>query len=114
MVAFSYSALVSTAIAALYVAGASCAPTASSNEPAAVAARAPGATHSVIAGLGGLRFDPDNVVAEIGDIVEFHFLPKNHSVAQSSFNKPCVPINDNAFFSGFLPTANGQNVSFSS
>uniref|UniRef100_L2FX86 Extracellular serine-rich protein n=1 Tax=Colletotrichum fructicola (strain Nara gc5) TaxID=1213859 RepID=L2FX86_COLFN len=27
-----------------------------------------GVTHSVVAGLGGLRFDPDNVVAEIGDV----------------------------------------------
>lgn len=69
-----------------------------------------GVTHSVVAGLGGLRFDPDNVVAEIGDIVEWHFLPKNHSVAQSSFAKPCVPDTDVpiSFFSGFQPTAEGQ------
>ena len=59
-------------------------------------------THSVVAGLGGLKFDPDNVVAEIGDIIEWHFLPKNHSVAQSSFGEPCVPLPDgSSFFSGF-------------
>ena len=29
-----------------------------------------GVTHSVVAGLGGLHFDPENIVAEIGDIVE--------------------------------------------
>lgn len=70
-----------------------------------------GVTHSVVAGRGGaLIFDPDNVVAEIGDVVEWHFLPKNHSVAQSSFAKPCVPDADVpvSFFSGFQPTASGQ------
>ncbi|KAM4054665.1 plastocyanin-like domain-containing protein [Hirsutella rhossiliensis] len=61
-----------------------------------------GVTHSVVAGLGGLRFDPDNVVAEIGDIVEWHFLPKNHSVAQSNFADPCQPLADGtSFFAGF-------------
>ncbi|KAK1573318.1 extracellular serine-rich protein [Colletotrichum navitas] len=61
-----------------------------------------GVTHSVVAGLGGLRFDPDNVVAEIGDIVEWHFLPRNHSVAQSNFADPCTPLADGtSFFSGF-------------
>ncbi|KUI55325.1 hypothetical protein VP1G_02676 [Cytospora mali] len=70
-----------------------------------------GVTHSVVAGRGGaLIFDPDNVVAEIGDIVEWHFLPKNHSVAQSSFAQPCVPDAAAAqpFFSGFQPIATGQ------
>ncbi|KAM0355138.1 hypothetical protein ACHAPU_000999 [Fusarium lateritium] len=61
-----------------------------------------GVTHFVNAGLGGLRFDPDNVVAEIGDIVEYHFLPRNHSVVQSSFAEPCKPLADGTgFFAGF-------------
>lgn len=68
-----------------------------------------GVTHSVVAGRGGaLIFDPDNVVAEIGDVVEWHFLPTNHSVAQSSFGQPCVPDGDLAFFSGFQPVSSGQ------
>lgn len=70
-----------------------------------------GVTHSVVAGRGGtLDFDPDNVVAQIGDIVEWHFLPKNHSVAQSSFDQPCVPDASlhQPFFSGFQPIASGQ------
>lgn len=73
-----------------------------------------GVTHSVVASLGGaLVFDPDNVVAEVGDVVEWHFLPKNHSVAQSSFAAPCVPDADapagGPFFSGFnFATAAGQ------
>lgn len=68
-------------------------------------------THSVVAGRGGaLLFDPENVVAEIGDVVEWHFLPKNHSVAQSSFGQPCVPDADIpvSFFSGFQPPRTGQ------
>ncbi|KAF3903287.1 hypothetical protein ABW20_dc0109931 [Dactylellina cionopaga] len=68
-----------------------------------------GATHSVVVGRGGLRFDPENIVAEPGDIVEFHFLPRNHSVVQSNFANPCVPIGPDAFFSGFVPTNYGQN-----
>lgn len=71
-----------------------------------------GVTHSVVAGRGGaLVFDPENVVAEIGDVIEWHFLPKNHSVAQSSFGQPCVPdaaLGGASFFSGFQPVTEGQ------
>jgi plastocyanin len=95
-----------TAIA-LAVASVSAAPTATTRSYPDQTVTLTGVTHSVNAGLGGLRFDPDNVVAEIGDIVEWHFLPKNHSVAQSSFAAPCVP-QENAFFSGFQPVADGQ------
>ncbi|EQL00816.1 hypothetical protein G6O67_004241 [Ophiocordyceps sinensis] len=77
-------------------------PTATTWENATKTDSLTGVTHSVVAGLGGLRFDPDNVVAEIGDIVEWHFLPKNHSVAQSNFAKPCEPLADRtSFFAGF-------------
>ena len=68
-----------------------------------------GVTHSIVAGLGAARFDPDNVVAEIGDVVEWHFLPMNHSVVQSSFGKPCAPRDENAFFSGFFKVDQGQS-----
>lgn len=72
-----------------------------------------GATHTVIAGLGGLHFDPENVVAEVGDNIEVHFRPANHSFAQSSFSSPCVPLLDanhyeSGFFSGFMPTSDGE------
>ncbi|EFX05912.1 extracellular serine-rich protein [Grosmannia clavigera kw1407] len=85
-------------------------PTATVPELASRTVTLTGVTHSVVAGLGGaLVFDPDNVVAEIGDIVEWHYLPKNHSVAQSSFGEPCEPLNTGyGFFSGFQPTASGQ------
>lgn len=62
------------------------------------------ATHRVLAGSNGLHFEPENIVAEIGDLIEVHFNPANHSFAQSSFDKPCEPIDDDAVFSGFMPT----------
>lgn len=68
-----------------------------------------GVTHTVAVGRGGLKFDPDNVVAEIGDIVEWHYVPANHSVVQSSFDNPCHPLDGHAFNSGFFPTKEGQN-----
>ncbi|CAH0000205.1 unnamed protein product [Clonostachys byssicola] len=70
-----------------------------------------GVTHSVVAGLGGLRFEPDNVVAQVGDIVQYEFLPMNHAVAQSSFGEPCKPLADGTgFYSGFnFPSQQGKN-----
>ncbi|KAF2732834.1 hypothetical protein EJ04DRAFT_565699 [Polyplosphaeria fusca] len=63
-----------------------------------------GVIHRIFAGSttdnGGLHFEPQNVVAEIGDLIEFHFLPKNHTVVQSSFDEPCKPL-DGGVFSGF-------------
>ena len=38
-------------------------------------------------------------------------MPQNHSVVQSTFDNPCIPIQNvmpnktDAFFSGFMPTA---------
>ena len=64
-----------------------------------------GVIHRVKAGFSSkLLFEPENIVAQPGDLVEVHFLPKNHSFVQSSFDKPCQPIDENAFFSGFQPT----------
>ena len=67
-----------------------------------------GVTHFVTAG-SNLRFDPENIVAETGDIVEWHFLARNHSVAQSSFDRPCILAEENSFFSGFFPTAGNRS-----
>lgn len=59
---------------------------------------------------GGLVFEPNDVKANAGDMVQFQFYPKNHSVAMSNFAQPCVPIeqsNPNStqkFFSGYMPT----------
>jgi plastocyanin len=77
-------------------------------QPPSKTASAPQTTHTVVAGRGGegtLRFDPDNIVAAPGAIVEFHFLPANHSVVEASFDAPCVPKDEASIFSGFFPVA---------
>jgi plastocyanin len=73
-----------------------------------------GVVHRIFAGSTtankGLHFEPENVVAEIGDTIEFHFLPKNHTVVQSSFDRPCEPLADGSgVFSGFnFATSEGE------
>ncbi|KAL8736907.1 MAG: hypothetical protein Q9181_002203 [Wetmoreana brouardii] len=59
-----------------------------------------------------LTFEPNNLRASPGDMVQFHFYPKNHSVVQSTFDQPCQPIKNNnpssnGFFSGFMPVKAG-------
>lgn len=59
---------------------------------------------------GSLTFEPNDLKAEPGSMVQFHFWPKNHSVVQSAFTDPCVPINNinssvSGFFSGYMPVA---------
>lgn len=68
--------------------------------------RSTGVIHRIFAGSttanSGLHFEPENIVAEPGDLLEFHFQPKNHSISQSSFDEPCAPLADGTgFFSGF-------------
>jgi plastocyanin len=58
------------------------------------------ANHIVKVGESGLNFSPAETKAKVGDTVEFHFYQGFHSVAQSSFAKPCDPINSTAFYSG--------------
>jgi len=76
--------------------------------------RSTGIIHRIFAGSttanGGLHFEPENVVAEIGDMIEVHFLPKNHTIVQSSFDRPCEPLaGGQGVFSGFnFPTAAGE------
>jgi len=69
--------------------------------------------HIVTLGKGGeLVFCPDQITAEPGDLVQFQFYPKNHSVVQGFFAKGCTPISEApaataapGVFSGFMPVA---------
>jgi plastocyanin len=95
MVAFTFIALAATTLLGLSTAA-----------PTNNAIRSTGVIHRIFAGSQtankGLNFEPENVVAEIGDYVEFHFLPKNHSIVQSTFEKPCEPLGGTeSVFSGF-------------
>ncbi|KAF2751283.1 Cupredoxin [Sporormia fimetaria CBS 119925] len=62
---------------------------------------------TVVAGKSGLTFEPAEIQAEEGDIVWFKFWPKNHSVAQSTFDKPCQPA-PNGFWSGYVPQSEAK------
>ncbi|CAF9930052.1 MAG: hypothetical protein ALECFALPRED_004509 [Alectoria fallacina] len=65
---------------------------------------------SISVGEDGLVFNPDTVTADTGDLLQFYFYPKDHSVAQSSFSSPCQPLTGGVY-SGFLPeTAEGKTV----
>jgi len=69
--------------------------------------------HQVDVGLNGLAFTPNTVTAAIGDIVNFNYHPKNHSVTQSTFAVPCVKAvgtTGPGVDSGFKPVAAGQTL----
>ncbi|CUA78496.1 hypothetical protein RSOLAG22IIIB_13187 [Rhizoctonia solani] len=62
-------------------------------------------TYKVTVGANGkLRYNPQYVHAKVGDYIKFEFHPKNHTVTESSFNKPCYAI-DQGFSTGFVPVA---------
>jgi len=58
---------------------------------------------------GAKKFNPDTITANPGDMVQFHFYPMSHSVAQSTFANPCQPLSQGnasaspGFWSGFMP-----------
>lgn len=56
---------------------------------------------------GSLTFSPETITAAVGDLVQFHFYPRNHSLAQSTFDNPCQPMPQTngtiGFWSGFMP-----------
>jgi hypothetical protein len=57
-------------------------------------------THHVEVGpFGQLFFQPSQVDAEVGDVVEFRFRSFNHTLTQSSLEEPCV--SSDQFDSGF-------------
>lgn len=68
----------------------------------------PAMTHKVIVGGPNLlTYQPSSVEAAVGDVVEFDFLEKNHTVTQSTFDTPCV-FNPAGVKSGFRP--NPENI----
>ncbi|KAL8934004.1 MAG: hypothetical protein Q9216_006120 [Gyalolechia sp. 2 TL-2023] len=78
------------------------------NAPVQKMAEAPmaqGKVHKVIVGGDELVFSPNSIMAAAGDMVEFTFMKKNHTVTQSTFPKPCVKMQGGAD-SLFLPNVN--------
>ena len=65
-------------------------------------------TFDVDVGESGFTFSPDTITAKVGDVVNFHFYPGDHSVTQSTFEAPCKPSGANAIFSGFINSNSGE------
>ncbi|KAK4505151.1 hypothetical protein PRZ48_003114 [Zasmidium cellare] len=53
--------------------------------------------HVIDVGGADLVYSPNAIFAGIGDLVSFNFLQKNHTVVESSFANPCVPLDDGIF-----------------
>ncbi|KAG6036522.1 hypothetical protein E4U41_005624 [Claviceps citrina] len=69
-----------------------------------------GASHTVKVGGpgGGLTYQPEQLNnVPVGDTVVFEFLAQNHSVTQSAFDAPCVPL-AGGMDSGFLANPNNS------
>ncbi|THY69888.1 hypothetical protein D6C86_08558 [Aureobasidium pullulans] len=66
------------------------------------------ALHSIDVGEDGLVFSPNSTTAAVGDTVTFHFYPRAHGVARSSYSSPCAAM-DNGFNSGFVKVASGES-----
>lgn len=66
------------------------------------------ADHIITVGKAAHRFDPEELMAAVGDTIIFEFYPKNHSVVRGSWEQPCIPYEKlepqvRGFFSGFRP-----------
>ncbi|KAJ9616836.1 hypothetical protein H2200_000556 [Cladophialophora chaetospira] len=73
----------------------------------ALATIARSATFDVDAGEHGFSYVPDTVKAAVGDTINVHFYPGDHSATQSTFGSPCSPI-ANGINSGFVNSDSGQ------
>ena len=61
-------------------------------------------------GNPNLVYTPDKLTPAKGDTIVFAFTSKEHSVAQSSFDKPCEYLDD-GIFSGFPGAVSLQLIS---
>jgi len=65
----------------------------------------------VVGGPNRLYYDPSNITAQVGDVIQFQFQQKNHTVTQSTFASPCRALTLTStsgqvgFDSGFMPVA---------
>ena len=57
-------------------------------------------------GDAGLVYSPPTITAPVGDMIQFDFLQKNHTLTQSTFETPCKKM-VGGMDTGFVPNANG-------
>ncbi|KAF2707025.1 hypothetical protein K504DRAFT_48904 [Pleomassaria siparia CBS 279.74] len=79
---------------------------------------APGATVHMVT-VGGVKaandgsmvpvlgYFPEAITANVGDVVQFNFMQKNHTATQSTFAEPCVKM-EGGLDSGFMPNPDGK------
>ncbi|KAF4331604.1 hypothetical protein FBEOM_14641 [Fusarium beomiforme] len=48
-------------------------------------------THTINVGAAGHKFTPNNITADVGDILEYRFYPDAHWVIRGDFGNPCIP-----------------------
>ncbi|KAL0940885.1 GPI-anchored cupredoxin-like protein 1 [Colletotrichum truncatum] len=91
------------------------APAAPAAPPAAPPAAGPQTHHSrsnflsqvTVGGPSGLVFVPDQIKANVGDMVVFTFMSQNHTATQSAFATPCDPL-AGGMDSGFVANPNNS------
>lgn len=54
-----------------------------------------------------LGYNPESITANVGDVVEFQFMQKNHTATQSTFAEPCKAM-EGGKDSGFMPNPEGK------
>lgn len=54
-----------------------------------------------------LGYSPEAITANVGDMVLFQFMQKNHTVTQSTFDDPCKKM-EGGMDSGFMPNPEGK------
>ncbi|KAK8186259.1 hypothetical protein BC567DRAFT_292199 [Phyllosticta citribraziliensis] len=92
---------------------------ASGNAVSVVTTSGSGTTHTIAVNRENGKFDPDSVLADVGEFVAFQFYPGNHSVARSEYGYPCIPYGLSAsnrtgrgFWSGWKPFVAGDLPEF--
>ncbi|KAH6867594.1 hypothetical protein B0T10DRAFT_553962 [Thelonectria olida] len=91
-------------------------PSSTTEEPATIQEESPTntatgtgvATHTINVGAAGHKFTPNDIKADVGDIIEYRFYPDAHWVIRGDFEQPCIPyeyvgLNKNGFSSGRQP-----------
>ncbi|RKK95985.1 hypothetical protein BFJ71_g8161 [Fusarium oxysporum] len=65
-------------------------------------------THTINVGAAGHKFTPNDIKADVGDILEYRFYPDAHWVIRGDFDNPCIPyeyvdVDRTGFSSGLQP-----------
>ena len=66
-------------------------------------------------GTAGQIFSPEKITAPVGSMVQFQFMGGNHTVTQSNFANPCIPLSTSntsatGFHSDYVPAMNNQET----